>query len=45
MRISPRRMQIAAGIGAFVLGSLLIRDAYDKSGVEQPWWFSPFSWW
>jgi hypothetical protein len=43
--IASRRAEIAIGLVAFIGGSLLIRDAYDKRGFEPPWWSRPFTWW
>lgn len=43
--IADRRVEIAAGLGAFVLGGLLLRDAYEKRAQPQPLWLKPFSWW
>lgn len=43
--IADRRTEIAVGAGLFLLGSLLIRDAYDKRGESVPWWARPFTWW
>lgn len=40
-----RKVQIGVGVGLFIAGSLLIKDAYDGQGVEMPWAFRPFSWW
>lgn len=44
-RIQNRHAEIAAGLAAFLAGSLLIRDAYDGRGIQLPWPFRPFSWW
>jgi hypothetical protein len=43
--LRSRQAQIGAGIALFVAGSLLIRDAYDGSGYQLPWFARPFSWW
>jgi|GEM_PF-3158381 len=43
--IANRRLELAVGIGGFILSSLLIRDAYEGRGVSQPRILRPFSWW
>jgi len=43
--VQNRRAEIVLGVAAFVGGSLLIRDAYDKRGLDVPWWARPFTWW
>lgn len=37
--------ETAAGVAAFVLGWLLLKDAYDDRGRSQPAWMRPFTWW
>lgn len=43
--IADRRLELALGIAGFVLSSLLIRDAYEGRGIDQPRILRPFSWW
>lgn len=43
--IEDRRTEIAVGVVAFLAGSLLIRDAYDKRGQDVPWFARPLTWW
>lgn len=43
--IGNRNIELVLGIGGFILSSLLIRDAYEGRGVEQPKILRPFSWW
>lgn len=43
--IPDRRLELAAGAAAFLLGAVLIRDAYDGRGIDQPFWLRPFSFW
>lgn len=38
-------IEAAAGIGAFLVGWLLLHDAYDRRGRDQPRWMRPFTWW
>jgi hypothetical protein len=43
--ISDQRLEVVAGLGSFCLGWLLLHDAYDKRGQDQPRWLRPFTWW
>jgi hypothetical protein len=43
--IASRRLEIAAGVGAFVLGAILLHDAFEKRGQPQPLLLRPFTWW
>ena len=44
--IRDPRLEVAAGLAAFVAGWALLKDAYDdRPGREQPWWLRPFTWW
>jgi hypothetical protein len=43
--IADRRTEILLGFGLFIGGAVLLRDAYDRRGIEQPVWMRPFSWW
>lgn len=43
--IADRRAEIAAGIGAMVVGAVLLNDAFEKRARPQPWWLRPLSWW
>lgn len=36
--IADRNLEIAAGLGAIILGAFLLRDAYDARGRKQPRW-------
>lgn len=40
-----RRAEVALGVALFVGGALLLRDAYDRRGVDQPWFMRPFTFW
>lgn len=40
-----RRAEVVAGFALFGLGALLLRDAYDRRNVDQPWFMRPFSFW
>ena len=43
--IADRRLEVAAGIGFFIAGGLLLRDAYEGRARKQPIWLRPFAWW
>lgn len=43
--IADRRLAIAAGFGSFILGAILLHDAYEGHAKDQPVWLRPFSWW
>ena len=43
--IANRQAELLAGFAAFALGALLIRDAYDGRGIDQPAWLRPLSFW
>jgi hypothetical protein len=43
--IASRNLELAAGAAAFLVGALLLRDAYDGRGRDQPVWMRPFSFW
>jgi hypothetical protein len=43
--IASQRTEKAAGIGLFILGAVLLRDAYDNRGQDVPWWARPFTFW
>ena len=43
--IANRHLELAVGRAGFVLSSLLIRDAYEGRGIDQPKILRPFSWW
>lgn len=45
--LRPKDQTLAAvlGIGVFVLGSLMIRDAFEGRGRSLPKPLRPFSWW
>lgn len=43
--IANRRLELALGIAGFIASSLLIRDAYEGRGIDQPRLLRPFSWW
>jgi hypothetical protein len=43
--IRNRKVEVAAGLGAFLVGALLLHDAYDKRGVPQPVIMRPFTFW
>jgi hypothetical protein len=43
--ISNQRAEVAAGIGLFLAGAVLLHDAYDGRGADQPKLLRPFSFW
>lgn len=43
--IADRRLELILGAAGFIAGGLLIRDAYEGRGIEQPRILRPFSWW
>lgn len=43
--IKDRRVELVAGVGFFILGGLLLRDAYEGHARQQPIWLRPFAWW
>lgn len=43
--IASPAAEAAAGLAAFVVGWLLLKDAYDDRGREQPRLLRPFTWW
>lgn len=43
--IADRRLEIAAGIAAFLGGAWLLHDAYERRGVDVPRLFRPFTFW
>jgi hypothetical protein len=36
--IADRYVEITVGVAAIILGGVLLRDAYDSRGREQPKW-------
>lgn len=40
-----RRLEVALGFGSFLLGALLLRDAYDARNIDVPVWARPFTFW
>jgi hypothetical protein len=40
-----RRAEAMLGFALFGLGALLLRDSYDRRGVDQPAFMRPFSFW
>lgn len=43
--IRDRQLEVLAGLGALVLGAILLRDAYEGRGRDQPKLLRPFSFW
>ncbi len=43
--ISHRGAELAAGFAAFAIGALLLHDAYDGRGIDQPRILRPFFFW
>ena len=43
--VSDPRAAAALGIAFFGLGWLMLHDAYEGHGREQPRWLRPFTWW
>ncbi len=43
--IGNQRAEVLAGLGFFLLGAVLLRDAYDRRGIDQPRLLRPFSFW
>jgi hypothetical protein len=43
--IASPQIEAATGVGLFLAGWMLLHDAYDTRGHEQPRWLRPFTWW
>lgn len=43
--IADQRAEVLAGLAAFVLGAMLLHDAYEGRGRDQPRVMRPFSFW
>lgn len=43
--IRSRRAEQIAGWGLFILGAVLLHDAYDNRGAEVPLFARPFTFW
>jgi hypothetical protein len=43
--IANQHMETALGVAAFLAGWLLLHDAYDRRGRNQPPLMRPFTWW
>ena len=45
--LRSRKAEIVLGVGLFVAGSLLLRDAWEgrRGPGSTPWPLRPFSWW
>ena len=43
--IASRRAELALGFAALAAAGVLLSDAYDRRGHDQPWWLRPLSFW
>lgn len=43
--IADQRAEVAAGVLAFLIGAVLLHDAYEGRGRDQPRLMRPFSFW
>ncbi len=43
--IADRNTEVLAGLVAFGVGALLLKDAYDSRDRPQPRWLKVISWW
>lgn len=43
--VADRKIEVVLGVTAFVVGSMLIKDAYENRGIPLPRLMRPFSWW
>lgn len=43
--VQDQTTAVVLGLGCFVAGWVLLHDAWDGRGANQPWWARPFTWW